>query len=53
MSSLHRVAHRGYSGVAPENTLPALAAGVLAGATFIEFDVRTSADGFPVVRSGS
>jgi glycerophosphoryl diester phosphodiesterase len=49
MSSLHRVAHRGYSAVAPENTLPALAAGVLAGATFIEFDVRTSADGFPVV----
>jgi len=49
MSSLHRVAHRGYSAVAPENTLPALAAGVLAGATFIEFDVRTSADGVPVV----
>ncbi|GAB1642405.1 glycerophosphodiester phosphodiesterase [Krasilnikovia sp. MM14-A1259] len=49
MAVLHRVAHRGYSAVAPENTLPALAAGVLAGATFIEFDVRTSADGVPVV----
>jgi glycerophosphoryl diester phosphodiesterase len=49
MPSLHRVAHRGYSAVAPENTLPALAAGVLAGATFIEFDVRTSADGVPMV----
>jgi glycerophosphoryl diester phosphodiesterase len=49
MASLHRVAHRGYSAVAPENTLPALAAGVLAGATFIEFDVRTTADGVPVV----
>ena len=49
MPNLHRVAHRGYSAVAPENTLPALAAGVLAGATFIEFDVRTSADGIPVV----
>ena len=49
MPGLHRVAHRGYSAVAPENTLPALAAGVLAGATFIEFDVRTSADGVPVV----
>ncbi|MDT5043548.1 MAG: glycerophosphoryl diester phosphodiesterase [Actinoplanes sp.] len=49
MPVLHRVAHRGYSAVAPENTLPALAAGVLAGATFIEFDVRTSADGVPVV----
>jgi glycerophosphoryl diester phosphodiesterase len=35
--------------VAPENTLPALAAGVLAGATLIEFDVRTTADGVPVV----
>ena len=49
MDSLHRVAHRGYSAVAPENTLPALAAGVLAGATFIEFDVRTTAHGVPVV----
>nr|BFE68653.1 glycerophosphodiester phosphodiesterase family protein [Actinoplanes digitatis] len=49
MTALHRVAHRGYSAVAPENTLPALAAGVLAGATFIEFDVRTTADGVPVV----
>jgi glycerophosphoryl diester phosphodiesterase len=46
---LHRVAHRGYSAVAPENTLPALAAAVLAGATFVEFDVRTTADGVPVV----
>jgi glycerophosphoryl diester phosphodiesterase len=49
MTMLHRVAHRGYSAVAPENTLPALAAGVLAGATFIEFDVRTTADGVPMV----
>ena len=49
MQPLHRVAHRGYSAVAPENTLPALAAGALAGATFVEFDVRTSADGVPVV----
>jgi glycerophosphoryl diester phosphodiesterase len=47
--TLHRVAHRGYSWVAPENTLPALAAAVPAGATFVEFDVRTSADGVPVV----
>lgn len=49
MTSLHRVAHRGYSAIAPENTLPALAAAVLAGATFVEFDVRTTADGVPVV----
>ena len=46
---LHRVAHRGYSAVAPENTLPALAAAVRAGSTYGEFDVRTTADGVPVV----
>ena len=46
---VHRIAHRGYSAVAPENTLPALAAAVLGGATFVEFDVRTTADGVPVV----
>jgi glycerophosphoryl diester phosphodiesterase len=46
---LHRVAHRGYSAVAPENTLPALAAAILAGCTYVEFDVRTTADGVPVV----
>jgi glycerophosphoryl diester phosphodiesterase len=45
----HNVAHRGYSAIAPENTLPALVAGVRAGATLIEFDVRTTADGVPVV----
>ncbi|MFG1604235.1 glycerophosphodiester phosphodiesterase [Actinoplanes sp. NPDC049265] len=46
---MHRVAHRGYSAVAPENTLPALVAAVRAGATHVEFDVRTSADDVPVV----
>ena len=46
---MHRVAHRGYKGVAPENTLPAFAAAVLGGATLVEFDVRTSADDVPVV----
>ncbi|GIE93511.1 glycerophosphodiester phosphodiesterase [Paractinoplanes rishiriensis] len=45
----YRVAHRGYSAVAPENTLPAFAAAVLAGATHVEFDVRTTADGVPMV----
>jgi len=43
------VAHRGYSAVAPENTLPAFAAAVRAGATLVEFDVRTTADDVPVV----
>jgi glycerophosphoryl diester phosphodiesterase len=47
--TLQRVAHRGYSSVAPENTLPALAAAVRTGATYVEFDVRTTADGVPVV----
>ena len=45
----HRVAHRGYSAVAPENTLPAFAAAVRAGATHVEFDVRTTVDAVPVV----
>jgi glycerophosphoryl diester phosphodiesterase len=46
---LHRVAHRGYSTVAPENTLPAFDAAVRAGATLVEFDVRVTRDGVPVV----
>jgi glycerophosphoryl diester phosphodiesterase len=46
---LARVAHRGYSTVAPENTLPAFAAAIRAGATVVEFDVRTTRDGVPVV----
>jgi glycerophosphoryl diester phosphodiesterase len=45
----HRVAHRGYSAVAPENTLPAFVAALRGGATIVEFDVRTTADGVPVV----
>lgn len=48
-SGLHVVAHRGYAAAAPENTLPALAAAALSGATWVEFDVRTTADGVPVV----
>ncbi|MGK5678603.1 glycerophosphodiester phosphodiesterase [Actinoplanes sp. URMC 104] len=43
------IAHRGYSAAAPENTLPAFAAAVHAGATLVEFDVRTTADDVPVV----
>ena len=45
----HRVAHRGYSAVAPENTLPAFAAAVSGGATIVEFDVRTTLDGVRVI----
>lgn len=43
------VAHRGYSGVAPENTLPAFAAAIAVGVAYVEIDVRTTADGVPVV----
>jgi glycerophosphoryl diester phosphodiesterase len=43
------VAHRGHSAVAPENTLVAVAAARQARADWIEVDVRTSADGVPVV----
>ena len=38
-------AHRGYSTAAPENTIAALEAARLAGATVAEIDVRPSADG--------
>ncbi|ERN41106.1 glycerophosphoryl diester phosphodiesterase [Rubidibacter lacunae KORDI 51-2] len=43
------IAHRGYSAIAPENTLAAFKAAVEAGAAGVEFDVRLSADGVPVV----
>jgi glycerophosphoryl diester phosphodiesterase len=49
VAGLDVVAHRGHTAVAPENTLPALASAVRAGADWIEFDVRTAADGVPVV----
>ncbi|WP_336727816.1 glycerophosphodiester phosphodiesterase [Cellulosimicrobium cellulans] len=42
-------AHRGYSSVAPENTLAAVAAGMRTGAEYVEIDVHTTADGLPVV----
>jgi len=38
-------AHRGYSTVAPENTLPAFGAAVAMGAEEIEFDLWSTADG--------
>jgi glycerophosphoryl diester phosphodiesterase len=43
------VAHRGASATYPENTLEAFDAAVAAGARAVEFDVRLSADGVPVV----
>src|SRR5258705_9850029 len=41
--------HRGASAVAPENTLAAFSRAILEGADGIEFDVRLSRDGVPVV----
>jgi glycerophosphoryl diester phosphodiesterase len=43
------IAHRGASAVAPENTIAAFEAAIAAGADGIEFDVRLSRDGVPVV----
>jgi glycerophosphoryl diester phosphodiesterase len=43
------IAHRGASGSAPENTLPAFELAVRQGADAIELDVRVTRDGIPVV----
>jgi glycerophosphoryl diester phosphodiesterase len=43
------IGHRGAAAVAPENTLAAFEAAIRAGADGVEFDVRLSRDGVPVV----
>jgi glycerophosphoryl diester phosphodiesterase len=43
------VAHRGASSSHPENTMPSFAAALELGAPVVEFDVRLTADGVPVV----
>lgn len=43
------IAHRGYSAVAPENTLAALGAAIEAGADAVEFDLHTASCGTPVL----
>ncbi len=43
------IAHRGFSAVAPENTLAALNAAFEAGADAVEFDIHTAACGTPVL----
>jgi glycerophosphoryl diester phosphodiesterase len=43
------IGHRGAPVVALENTLPAFEAAIAAGADGIEFDVRLSSDGVPVI----
>jgi glycerophosphoryl diester phosphodiesterase len=43
------IAHRGFSAVAPENTLPAMAAAAKAHADMVEFDVQRTSDGHLIV----
>lgn len=43
------IAHRGFSGIAPENTLLSFEKSIDAGVDFIELDVRLSKDGHVVV----
>jgi len=43
------IAHRGASGLAPENTLPAFEAAIAARADGVEFDVQLTRDGVAVV----
>ncbi|HEX8226447.1 MAG TPA: glycerophosphodiester phosphodiesterase [Candidatus Saccharimonadales bacterium] len=43
------IGHRGAAGLAPENTLAALEAGIAAGADILEFDVRVTSDNIPVL----
>lgn len=43
------IGHRGAAGLAPENTLEGLLAGIDAGADMLEFDVRLTADKVPVL----
>ena len=43
------IAHRGYSTLAPENTLPAFEYALTAGADLVELDYHHSRDGIPIV----
>lgn len=43
------IAHRGYSSIAPENTLPAFKLALAAGADFVELDTHHSKEGVPMV----
>jgi glycerophosphoryl diester phosphodiesterase len=47
--NLEIIAHRGFSAIAPENTLAAFELAIARGADSIEFDIQLSADGVPVV----
>lgn len=47
--SLEIIAHRGFSSIAPENTLAAFELAIARGASSIEFDIQLSADSVPVI----
>lgn len=47
--SLEIIAHRGFSAIAPENTLAAFEIAIARGASSIEFDIQLSADSIPVI----
>ena len=46
---LEIIAHRGFSAIAPENTIAAFAAALASGASSVEFDLQLSAEGIPVI----
>jgi len=46
---MYIVGHRGAAGLAPENTLVSFREAVRLGSDWLEFDVRLSADGVPVI----
>jgi glycerophosphoryl diester phosphodiesterase len=46
---MYIIGHRGAAGVAPENTLASFKEAVRLGSDWIEFDVRLSSDGVPVI----
>ena len=48
-SIIRGVNHRGYSSIAPENTLPAYRMSRLKGFKYVETDVRFTSDGIPVL----
>ena len=43
------IGHRGAAGLAPENTIASLKAGFEAGSDILEFDVRITSDGIPIL----
>ena len=48
-SGMTVIAHRGYSDIAPENTIPAFIAAAEAGYTTVECDIEWTKDGVPVL----